>query len=57
MIFYKMFLIFDIYFKYFIESQVQNNHVKENNGGGVGNMNGNIYNEKKGHKNKSSNKN
>ena len=35
----------------------ENNHVKENNGGGVGNMNGNIYNEKKGHKNKSSNKN
>ena len=57
MIFYKMFLIFDIYFKYFIESQVQNNHVKENNGGGVGNMNGNIYNEKKGHKNKSKDEN
>lgn len=48
-----MFLIFDIYFKYFMESLVQNNNVKENNDGVVGNMNGNIYNEKKGHKNKS----
>jgi len=46
---------FDVDFGYFTQSLVQNNHVKYNKGGVVGNMHGNIYNEKKDKKNESNN--
>jgi hypothetical protein len=48
---------FGVDFNYFMESQVQNNNVKQNHGGVVGNMNGNIFNEKKGNKSKSNDEN
>jgi hypothetical protein len=48
---------FGVDFNYFMESKVQNNNVKQNHGGVVGNMNGNIFNEKKGNKSKSNDEN
>ncbi len=54
---HKVCEFFEVDFSYFTESQVQNNQVKLNKGGVVGNMNGNIYNEKKGEKYKSANEN